>query len=109
MLNPYLNASLIVEDWKCVTDSKLVVETKKSLARVDKVACVLPYMESNEIWMKKTLEKFFSLVKRLEHCWGGESLVKIEANVGFYFLTLADVVGNKHVLVAVDPDRVRVD
>jgi hypothetical protein len=66
-------------------------------------------MESNQIRMKKTLKQFFSLEKWLEHCWGGERLVEIKPNARFYFFTLPNVVGYKHVLIAVDPDCMWVD
>ena len=59
--------------------------------------------------MEQTLKIFFSFVERLEDGGGGESLVEIEPNICFNFLALANVVRHKHVLVSVDPYRVRIN
>lgn len=105
MLDAHLHAALVVIDGKGVALAELVVKAEQALAGIDEVPGVLPDMEPNKVSMQQALQQLLTPIEALEDGRGRKSLVEVEADIRCQLLALPHVVGYKHELIAVDPDR----
>ena len=80
-----LDLVLVVVYWQAVPGTKFILESKSPLTRIQKVACVLEYMKSYQIWMEKALQEILAFIELIEDRWRWEGLMKVETYVSLLF------------------------